>query len=233
MIAKLKLSVIFVLSFLILNNQLAYSFVEKVDGLEYVVRSLDSNSLGNFISARYNLYEIYLENRSEKAFSIPGYSVDLGVKYTTLQEINSVSMASGNKKLAVLNLTAGAASLAFGGVAKSVASTAIRGISLRNKSPGISDDDVVLSPVKTYIIYPSEALSLYVLVDNKITQVPSSVKFICHDEDANINYIVINQNLKLLDNSILVEKKVIKDVSAKIESTDENLIATPDSDLYK
>jgi hypothetical protein len=233
MLIKLKITIIFLLLFLILSNQAAYSFVEKVDGLEYVVRNLDSNVLGNYISSRYNLYEIYLENRSEKAFSIPGYSIDLGVKYTTLQEIASASMASGNKKLAVLNLTAGAASLAFGAVAKSVASTAIRGISLRNKSPGISDDDVILSPVKTYIIYPAEALSLYVLVDNKITQVPSSVKFICHDEDANINYIVINRNLKLLDTSILAEKKVTKDVSAKIESADENVIATPDSDLYK
>lgn len=224
---------LFSLFFLIVMflNPVAYAFVDKVDGLEYVVRTLDSNALGSFISSRYNLYEIYFENRSEKAFSVPGYSVDLGMKYTTLQEVNSIAMSSGNKKLAVLNLTAGAASLAFGGgVAKSVASTAIRGISLRNKSPGISDDDVVLSPTKTYIIYPSEALSLYVLVEKHIVQKPKLIKFICKDEDSNMNYVVINQNLNLIDN---LTPKIVKDVSARVDTAEENIIATPDSDLYR
>ena len=52
--------VIFFLSFQI---QTAYAFLEKVDGLEYVVRKIEEPPIDRFIAKRFDLYELYFENR--------------------------------------------------------------------------------------------------------------------------------------------------------------------------
>lgn len=209
--------VIFFLSFQI---QTAYAFQEKVEGLEYVVRKIEEPSIDRFISKRFDLYELYFENRSDKTFSIPGYSIDFGVDYSGLSDISSFSKDKSLKKNAVLNIAAGAASIAFGGFAKSAANTAMRVGSFRKSSSNLNDEKSFLSSNRTYVIYPDESLSLFFFLDKFTTQPPASVKYICHDEVQNVNYVVINRNLDL------------REISTNDDS-DKNVIAVPGSNEYK
>lgn len=214
----------------------SFASVERIDGLEYVVKELDSKFLGPSIHSRYALYELYLENRSDKAFSIPGYSVDFGVHLTTLQQINAEFMSKSGNKLAVLNLAAGAASIAFGGIAKTATNTAFRAVNFKNMSGNLTDDNLLLAANKTYILYPNDALSLYVFIDRRLGESPKILRFICHDEESNMNYIVINSHFNIrnedLDTYDSVNAKVINDKNDE-SSIEENVIAVPNSESYK
>ncbi len=44
------------------------SSVEKIEGLEHEIRIIEDVPIGHVISKRFDLYEIYFENRSEKTF---------------------------------------------------------------------------------------------------------------------------------------------------------------------
>lgn len=231
---------IFLVNFFCINFSKAS--VEHVDGLVYVVREVDSRSLGPQVHSKYKLFELYLENRTDKAYSIPGYSIDLGLNLTSIQQINAESMSKSNTKLAALNIAAGAASLAFGGIAKTATNTAFRAVNFKNMSSGLSDDSLLLSSNKTYILYPNDALSLYFFVNRRIGEDPKIFRFICHDEDSNMNYIVINNNLTVRnENSHLakeVNAKVVKDdYSDRNHDSDseplENVIAVPNSETYR
>lgn len=210
---------------LIFFNSPVFAFVEEVDGLKYVLRKLDDAPLERFISKKYDLYEIYFENQSLKTFSIPGYSLDLGVDYSSLSEIRSQFKDKSNRKLAVFNIAAGAASIALGGIAKS-ASKALRSVSsYRRRNITLDDDDMYLSNNKTYILYPRDGFSLFLFVNKNLGQAPSTMRFICHDEDNNLNYIVINNHIEL------------QQVIAKDENTTgnehQNLLVVPNTEQYK
>ena len=226
----LKLTIVFISVFVLCTNN-GFCFVQKIDGIEYVLRLIGDAPLDKKISSRYDLYEIYFENRSEKTFSIPGYSVDLGVGYTTLEQINSQGKDNNAKKLTVFHLAAGAAGLAFGGIAKSVATTASRSINnIKKRNKNLSGDEMFLSSNKTYILYPQGSLSVFLFVDKFIGESPSSIKFICHDEDNNINHIVINDHPDLREiNAGNPENK--NEIIEKNDNGSE--IASPDSQPYK
>ena len=210
---------------------MGFCFVEKVDGIEYILRLIGDAPLDKGVLKRYDLYEIYFENRSQKTFSIPGYSVDVGVSYTTLDQINAQSKDGSLKKLGVLNLAAGAAGIAFGGIAKTVANTANRSFNtMKKKNKSLYGGDIFLSQNNTYILYPSEALSIFFFVDKFKGETPSSIKFVCHDEDNNINHIVINDNLDLRE--INAENPEIKNENDD-KNTGKSNIASPDGQPYK
>lgn len=199
----------------------AFSSVDKVEGLEYVVRKIDNATLEKYINKNYDLYELYLENRSTKTFSIPGYSIDLGIEYSNISEVNALNNKS-SKKSTVLNIAAGAASIALGGIVRRATTTAVKTVgSFRHKNSDISDESF-LSPYKTYIIYPNDGLSLFLLVSKHSEQKPRSIRFICHDEDTNMNYIVINSNLELRNDNVNSNQNV-----------NNNLIAVPEEEQYK
>lgn len=210
--------------------------VDHIDGLEYVVKELDSKALGPSIHSRYTLYELYFENRSDKAFSIPGYSVDLGVNLTTVQQINAEFMSMSTNKLAVLNIAAGAASIAFGGIAKTATNTAFRAVNFKNMTGNFTEENLLLSPNMTYILYPNDALSLYAFVDRKLGESPKVLRFICHDEDSNMNYIVINDHFTIRNEDSreynAVNAKIIEDENSSAKK-EENVIAVPDPESYK
>ena len=209
-----------IISFLLLQIQTAYAFLEKVDGLEYVVRKIEEPPVDRFVSKRFDLYELYFENRSDKAFSIPGYSIDLGVDYSPLSDVAAFTKDKSSKKIAVFNIAAGAASIALGGIAKSAANTAMRFNSLRKNGSNLNNEKNFLSGNKTYIIYPNDSLSLFFFLDKFSGQSPTAIKYICHDEVQNINYVVINGNLDL------------REINAKSD-VDKNVIAVPNSNQYK
>ncbi len=217
---KLFSYLILTIFFLSFQIQTSYAFLEKVDGLEYVVRKVNEPPVDRFISKRFDLYELYFENRSDKTFSIPGYSIDLGIDYSGLSDVASLTKDKSSKKLAVFNIAAGAASIAFGGIAKSVANTAFRFNAYRKNNSNLNNEKSFLSGNKTYIIYPNDSLSLFFFLDRFATQPPTSIRYICHDEVQNINYVVINENLDL------------REINAKNDS-DKNVIAVPDLNQYK
>ena len=198
----------------------AFSSVDKVEGLEYVIRKIDNSTLEKNINKNYDLYELYLENRSDKTFSIPGYSIDLGIEYSNISEVNALTNNKSSKKSTVLNIAAGAASIAFSGIARRAASTAMKTVgSFRHKNSDLTDESF-LSPYKTYIIYPNDGLSVFLLISKILDQSPKSIRFICHEEDSNVNHILINNNLE------------IRDVTG-IDKAKENVIATPEQEQYK
>ena len=205
-----------IISFLCLQIQTAFASLEKVDGLEYVVRKIEDPPVDHSVSKRFDLYELYFENRSDKAFSIPGYSIDLGIDYSTLSDISSLVKDKSSKKLAVFNIAAGAASIALGGIAKSAANTAMRFNSYRKNNSNLNSEKNFLSSNKTYIIYPNDSLSLFFFLDKFTAQSLTLIRYICHDEVQNINYVVINGNLDL------------REINAK-NDVDKNVIAVPDS----
>ena len=236
---KLKCTIILLAFALSIFQSLPlHAFYEKVDGLEYDVRKITDAPIEKVISQNYDLYELYLENRSDKTFSIPGYSIDLGVIYAGPSEISSLSKDKSQRKFNVLNLAAGAASIAFGGITRSAARTAVNSFnSFRKKNSGLDDSNGFLSANKTYILYPGYGISLFLLVNKSLGQVPSTIRFVCHEEDTNVNYVVINNNLKLRENNTDIQDSVGSnekncDLNKKTEAK-ENVIAVPGSSLYK
>ncbi|OGI20558.1 MAG: hypothetical protein A3B68_05810 [Candidatus Melainabacteria bacterium RIFCSPHIGHO2_02_FULL_34_12] len=224
----LKIKIIFIIIFLVTNiftyNSLAA--YEKIEGLEYVLRKIENPPIDKDIARKFELYEFYLENRSNMTFSIPGYSIDLGLDYSSASEIKSLYKNKSSNKLAIFNIAAGAASIALGGIAKTAAST-IRTVGSMRKSSNTADDDAnILSPNKIYILYPGEGLSLFLFVDKYLEQTPVTVRFVCHDEDLNSNYVLINNKVDLRE--INAESK-----PDEKEKNEENVIAAPSSDVYK
>ena len=222
----------------VIQSQRAFAVVEKVEGLEYIIRKIDDVPLEKYIKNNYDLYELYLENRSDKTFSIPGYSVDLGVNYSNLSEINSLYNEMSSKKSTVFNIAAGAASIALGGIARRAASTVVRTVgSFRHKNSNLITAENFLSNNKTYILYPDDGLSLYLLVGKYLTEVPHGIRFICHDEDTNVNYIVINNNVEVRnDNVQKVQKEInVQNVNhnSSFDKSGENIIIAPSTEQYK
>ncbi len=229
---KLYKKIFFLLLVLNLTFLNSYAVVSHIDGLEYVVRHLNSGVLGNTLKDKYDVYEIYFENRTQKTFSIPGYSIYLGVDFTSLQKLNSDSMSKTAVRNSVLNIAAGAASIAFGGIAKTAANTAIRQVNFRTMTVPISGDEALLSTEKTYIIYPGDGLLLYFIVNKNYGQLPNQFRFVCRDEESNINTVLINNTLDLRDDN----DKIKKEVNAKkIEDDTEDgvTISDPSNDIYK
>ena len=213
--------IIFKLLFFILflNIQTAFCAQEKIDGLEYDVRKLEDAQIEKFVSKNFDIYEVYFENRSDKTFTIPGYSIDLGVDYSTLAEVNNLSKDKSSKKLAIFNIATSAASIALGGIVKRAASTAARSVTSFKHKNNLTEDGF-LSENKTYILYPKDEISVFFLLNKSLQQFPQSIRFICHDEDANINYVLINNNLML------------REFNADSDSS-QNVIAVPNSEQYK
>lgn len=212
-----------------------HPFQDHIDGLEYDIRKIEDLPIDRSISKRYDLYELYFENRSDKTFSLPGYSLDLGVNYTTLQEINSMFKDKSSKKLTVLSLAASTASIALGGIAKSAATTAARSVgSLRNRNNKIEDNANFLSTNKTYVLYPGLTLSLLLFVDKYSEKPPYTIKFICRDEDLNINHIVINNKIRLrVINADYEGDKAAPKENDNLQTSGENVIAAPALEQYK
>ena len=225
--------VVLIFCFLLLQLPV-FPSIEKVDGLEYDIRVIDDVPLHHTISKRFDLYEIYFENRSDKTFSIPGYSIDLGVSYSNIAEVNSLFKDKSNKnKLAVLNIAAGAASLAFGGIARTAASTVRSVGSFKRNISNFADNSSFLAPGRTYVIYPGDGLSLLLFVDKFLNQPPTIFRFICREEDSGTNYIVMNKELKLREgNNKNVKPKETKTDEEK-QDIMENIIAAPETNLYK
>ena len=221
------------LMFLLLFQGLpCFSIIEKVEGLEYEVRKLEDVPIEKVITKRFDLYELYFENRTDKTFSIPGYSVDLGVVYSSLAEVNSSFKDKSQKKLAVFNVAAGAASIAFGGIARTAVGT-LRSVGTFNKRrTSLDDNSSYLSPTKTYVLYPGDGLSLFLFVDKSSMQIPNTLRFICKEEDNNLTHIVVNNKIELreLSNEINTDSKEEK---YKEDKSNENVIAAPGQEQYR
>ena len=214
------------------QNGMAIAFGDRIDGLEFVVRKIDDPPIERAVAQKYDLYEIYLENRSEKTFSIPGYSIDLGVHYSSLAEIRSLFKNKNSNKLAIFSIAAGAASFALGGIAKTAASTLRSVNSYKKNRMAMDDDDSILSKNKTYIIYPGDGLSLFLFVDKNLAQSPATMRFICRDEEVGVNNVVINNHIDLRE----INVKDVKNTDETNRNNDENknnVIAVPPSDTYK
>ena len=200
MLLDKKLLCLVLSAFIIFPFQLASAVQEQIEGLEYDIRLVEDVQLDKFIKNKFSLYELYFENKSNKTYSIPGYSIDLGIDYLTINDINSLNKDKNSKKLTIFNVAAGAASIALGGIVRSATNTAMRTISsFKKKSSSVSEENMFLSSTKTYILYPGYGLSLFLFVNNFSNQVPNSIRFICHEEDTNQNYVVVNDHLQIKD----------------------------------
>lgn len=216
-----------------LQYTVALAVFEKIDGLEYGVRKIEDVPIQRVITRNYDLYELYFENKSDKTFSIPGYSIDLGVDYSNLAEINSLFSGKSQKKLAVFNIAAGAASIALGGLARTAANSAMRTIgSFRRKNSGFDDNSSYLSANKTYILYPGDGLSLFLFVNKSLVQIPNTIRFVCRQEDSNVNYVVINNSLDLREKDDEINLGSNEE-NCPLDKAKENIIAAPTIEQYK
>lgn len=211
----------------ILGSNFSFAAVEYPEGLGYEVRKLDDVLLDKVITKNYDLYEFYLENNSVRTFSVPGYSIDLGVEYSGLAEVESLFKNKSKKKSFVFNLATGAAAIALGGIARTAAST-VRSVSGFGKNKNTFDEHTsFLSPNKTYILYPGDGLSLFLFVDKKLSQAPNTVRFICRDEETNSTQIVINDRFKFVTGKI-------ESASTEPKSAENNeILAAPAEEHYK
>lgn len=219
--------ILLILSFtFFLQSLVVFASLEKIEGLEYDVRKIEEPPLGRIINKEYDLYELYFENRSDKTFSIPGYSIDLGVDYSTFSEIKALYKDKSNKKFAIFNIAAGAASIALGGIPKLAANTAASSVrTFNNRNTKLGNSSSFLSGNDTYILYPDDGLSLLLFVSKNLAQTPLAIRFVCRDEESNTNNIVINNYLKLR----IINAKDNLDES----KTKENVIAAPETNSYK
>ena len=225
---------IILILFILVNCSIPVSsYQDHVEGLEYDIRKINDVPLERYIDKTYDLYEIYFENRSSNTFSIQGYSIDLGINYTTLNDIYSESMDKSSKGLAVLNLATSAAGVALGGIAKSAANTIIRSVgSFKQKKRMTGETSTFLSSNKTYVLYPQESLSLFFFVKKEQIQAPNKIRFICRDEELNLNYILINNKIQIRDESVDQFSDIKeKDIHAGMNA--ETVISAPDSEQYK
>ena len=215
----------FFLSMLLLH-QPSFAFFEKIDGLEYNIRKIENAPLEKTIQKNYDLYELYFENKTNKTYSIPGYSIDLGVDYLGLMDIYVLNQNKPSKKSTVFNIAAGAASIVLGGIAKTATNTALRTIgSFKHKNANLANENNFLSVNKTYVVYPGDGLSVFFFVNKLSFQAPNTMRFICHDEEENVNHVVINDDLKF----------DVYNAKENLEQNSENkkLIVSPNTKQYK
>ena len=203
-------------------------------GIFYDIREIEEPPLPTHILRNYTLYELYIENRSEIAYSIPGYSIDIGTEYSSVNEILALIKDKSSRKTTVLNLAAGAAGIAFGGIAKTAANTAMRIGTIQKKVVHIDDGKNILSANKNYIIYPNSSLSLYFFINKSTEQLPTHIKFICRDENNSINRVIINNNYQLRETNASeeVRGKIVDKNNLETEMN-ENLIAEPGTLQYR
>ena len=232
MIVMKKAIYVFLILTMIFQDGIAFAFSDRIEGLEYVIRKIDDSPMERTIAQKYDLYQIYFENRSDKTFSIPGYSIDLGVHCSSLAEIRSLSKNKNSNKLAIFTVAASAASFALGGIAKTAASTLRSVSSYKKNRMAMDDDDSILSKNKTYIIYPGDGLSLFLFVDKNLAQSPTTMRFVCHDEDLGINNVVINNHIDLRELNAKNEKN-IDETNHNNDENKDSVIAVPSSDAYR
>lgn len=206
-----KIIIFFILVGFLITYIPCYAIVDKIEGLEHIISKINNFPLDKKILKDYDLYELYIENRSSKTYSIPGYSINFGVDYFNVAELSAQLRSSLAKRLALFHLAAGAVFIPFGAIAGRAAHTAVNSVATFKKGKlKVSDNPHLLSPQKTYIIYPDEQLSLYFLVSKQAGSIPNTLKFICRDEEIDTNYVVINNNVEIRGISLKVEGKIRK-----------------------
>ena len=210
----------------------AFSHVQKIEGLDYSVDRLLNPPVNKLILKNFEIYQIFLENMTDMIFTVPGYSVDLGVEYNDLSDVLALLKDKNSKKLSVLNFAAGAASIAFGGgIAKSAANTAVRSVGVfKRKGFDLSDEKFVLSPMRTYVIYPNDSLGIYFFLDKRVGQLPKIIRFICKDEESNITSAIVNQNLEVHEIDLNIYDANLYFMPAM--QNQKNVIAVPESEQY-
>lgn len=195
---------------IIVSNMPVSSSIDYIEGLSFTVTKMNNFPLDKKIVKDYDLYELYISNTSNTTYSIPGYSIDFGVDYVNILELSNSLKNSLSKRLAFLNLAAGALFLPFGSIARNAARTAVGSVtSLKRKANNVDDDSQLLSSKKTYVLYPNENIALYFLLSNQIGK-PSKVRFICRDEELNLNHVLIDTSLDFKEVTIKNKKEVKK-----------------------
>lgn len=196
---KSKIVVISILfSFLFFYFKPVFAHTDMIIGLDYSLRKVYDIPLEKYVEKNYDLYELYLENMSAMTYSIPGYSVDVGVTQTNLADLRSQLQNKTSKQLTILNLAVDAASFAVGGaIVRTAANSALKGVTWAKKrgarTSGIPVNEM-LDGTKTYVLYPGDFKSLLFLVE-KSYEAPNTIRFICKNEETNITKIVLNNNL--------------------------------------
>ena len=208
------------------------SYVQKFEGLDYSVDRLLNPPVNKLILKNFDIYQIFFENMTDMIFTIPGYSVDLGIEYNDLSDVLALVKDKNSKKLSVLNFAAGAASIAFGGgIARSAANTAVRSAKVfKSRGFDFSDEKFVLSPMRTYVIYPNDSLGIYFFLDKKVGQIPKIIRFLCKDEESNLTSAIVNQYLEVHDIDLNIYNANL--YSMPTMQSQKNVIAVPDSEQY-
>ena len=203
-----------------------FAVVQKIDGLDYSLQKVINPPLNKTILNKFDVYEIYFENHTDRLFSIPGYSVDLGLDYSGYDDVLAVLREKSSKAMTVLNIAAGAASFALGGgIAKSAANT-IRSVnSFRKNGFNLTDERFLLSASKTYVIYPEDYFVVYFFVDKRLGEAPSILRYLCKDEELNTTYVVVNKNIKIQNADFNSTGNNL--YFPPMDSKDENVIAVP------
>ena len=208
-----------VLLFLSFSCNPTFGVYENVDGLEFTLRKVTDVPLDSTVVKKFDLYELYFENKSNKTFSIPGYSIDFGVDYLTLDEIKVFMKDKNSKKIAVFNLATGAAAIAFGGIARTAANTALKTISFKKRN-SYDNNAIYLSQSKTYVLYPNYSIPLYFFLEKNFENYINSIKFICRYENLGINYVVINNDFSVIDSASVYGQVVSECNGKKCEAKD-------------
>lgn len=218
----------------------ATSSVNEIGDFEYVIRRINDFPLEKEISKSYDLYELYLENRTENTLSIPGYSIDFGVNYINIADLSSELKNRLSKKFTILSIATGAASFAFGSLARSAANTAVQSVaSWKKRSINLSNNEQILNSRLTYVLYPYSEISLFFLVRKDISEPIHSLKLICVNEELGQKFILINNMVGIHEYIVKNKKEVKKKFSEQgfsnlyydvDNSPDDEIIAVPGSD---
>ena len=182
---------------------------------------------------------MYIENRSEYILTIPGYSINFGVNYVNISDLGTELKQGLSKKSTVLNIAAGAASLAFGSLARTAANTAVHSVtSIKKHNLGDGTSENILNSKRIYVLYPHDNISLFFLIEKETKNPVSSLKLICVNEELKENYILINNNIQvqeyIVKNKRSVKKKFSKHGFDNLyydvdDPTNDEIIAVPDS----
>ena len=200
---------VFILVVFVINTIPVYSYVSELEGLDIEISKINNFPLSKQIIKHYDLYELYIINRSNNTYSIPGYSFNFDVDHYDLQELTVQAKGTISKKFAILNIATTALFIPFGGFARSAGRSAVSSVSsFKKKGLNIYDTENLLMEDRIYMLYPNQSRVLYFLI-SKDSTLPRSVKFVCKNEGLNINHVVIN-------NDITVEN-VVLEVSGKFK----------------
>ena len=243
---KKELHFISVLFVIIINTLPVYSITQRVDDINFSITRIRNFPLNKEINKNYDLYELYLENKSDKTFSIPGYSIDFGVTYFNIVELSAQVRSIFSKKLTLIDFAAGAILLPFGNITGKAARTAINSVTnFKKRKLDLYDSENLLSKEKTYIFYPHEIKIFYFLISNENNLIPNKFRFICKNEETGQSFVVINNSISLKEISLSIEGKIKKkyeDVDFPVEKTrvnnlyldeDEDLLVDPNESKYK